>query len=130
MWARSPVREKAPEDVARYQVATGPVREDGPSTAAEVLGPAVGVTVNGVLTSGAASSVTGVNVPGGDGNDHLSVAESVAGEFVLPVTLSGGNGGDDLNGHGASPTRGCTSVSRSCVSTGAGRPGRAAVLTN
>lgn len=59
----------------------------------------IDVTVNGVATSVPASSVTGgVNVTGGNGSDDIRVVEAVAGEFTLPVAMSGGNGKDTLVG--------------------------------
>jgi Ca2+-binding RTX toxin-like protein len=56
------------------------------------------VVVNDVTTPIALASVVGVNVTGGNGRDQMSVAETVSGEFTLPVTMSGGNGKDTLVG--------------------------------
>ena len=58
----------------------------------------VNVVVNDVTTPIALASVTSVNVSGGNGKDHMSVAETVPGEFTLSVTMSGGNGKDTLVG--------------------------------
>lgn len=65
----------------------------------------VDVTVNGVVTSVLASTVTGgVNVAANNGADDVRVAEAAAGEFTLPVTLSGGNGKDTLVGGSGADT--------------------------
>ena len=45
-----------------------------------------------------------VNVVSGNGNDTVSITETVAGEFTLPVTLTGGNGKDTLTGASGADT--------------------------
>lgn len=64
----------------------------------------VDVTVNGVATSVLATSVTSLNVMAGNGQDDVSVSETVAGAFTLPVVMSGGNGKDTLAGGSGADT--------------------------
>ena len=64
----------------------------------------VNVVVNDVATPVPLAGVVGVNVVSGNGNDTVSITETVAGEWTLPVTLMGGNGKDTLTGASGADT--------------------------
>jgi Ca2+-binding RTX toxin-like protein len=64
----------------------------------------VNVVVNDVTTPIALAGVVSVNVNGGNGSDTMTVTETVAGEFTLPVVMNGGNGKDTLAGGSGADT--------------------------
>jgi Ca2+-binding RTX toxin-like protein len=78
---------------------TGTNRADVIVLAVDAALATVNVTVNDVTTSFDVAAITGgVNVSGGNGHDDIRATEAAAGEFTLPLTLSGGNGKDTLAG--------------------------------
>ena len=70
----------------------------------DTAGGMVNVVVNDVATPLPLTGVVSVNVVSGNGNDTVSITETVAGEFTLPVTLTGGNGKDSLTGGSGADT--------------------------
>ena len=58
------------------------------------------VSVNDVVTNYASSSVSGISISGGNGDDDLEVSVAV----TQPVTISGGNGSDIVFGGAGNDT--------------------------
>jgi Ca2+-binding RTX toxin-like protein len=103
MFAATPAPLPFVDGGGALQVA-GTNRSDVISLSVDAAAGTLNVVVNEVTTPVALAGVVAVHVSGGNGHDTITVTETVAGEFTLPVVMNGGNGKDTLVGGSGADT--------------------------